>query len=52
MLYGDQTKVLRRGLFDVQNGVGLGRHEEAYHQAFKVWLDDAAYRAQASPRTT
>jgi hypothetical protein len=29
--------MLRRGLFDVQNAVGLGRQEEAYHQAFHPW---------------
>jgi len=28
-----ETKVLRRGFFDVQNRVGVGRDEDDYHQA-------------------
>lgn len=38
MIYEDQTAILRKGLFEVQNEVGLGRHEEAYHQAMVLWL--------------
>jgi GxxExxY protein len=36
----DRTKVLRRGFFDVQNRVGVGRDEEDYHQAMVLWLDE------------
>ena len=35
----DKTYRLRRCFFDVQNGVGLGRDEEPYHQAIVHWLD-------------
>lgn len=38
MIYEDKTGLIRRGLFDVQNEVGLGRKEEVYHQAFHSWL--------------
>lgn len=38
LLYGDRTEKLIRGFYLVQNEVGLGRDEEAYHQAFKLWL--------------
>lgn len=40
LIFEDKTGLLRRGLFDVQNSVGLGRDEEAYHQAFKLWLQE------------
>jgi len=33
MIYEQQTGLLRRGLFEVHNEVGVGRSEEAYHQA-------------------
>jgi len=38
MIYEDQTALLRKGLFDVQNEVGLGRREEVYHKAMALWL--------------
>ena len=38
MIYEDKTSLIRRGLFDVQNEVGLGRKEEVYHHAFHSWL--------------
>lgn len=31
---------MQGGLFFVQNEVGIGRSEEIYHQAFKMWLDE------------
>lgn len=40
LILEDKTKVLRRGFFDVQNEVGVGRDEEDYHQAMKLWLDE------------
>lgn len=40
LIYEDKTETLRRCFFDVQNDVGLGRQEEDYHSACKVWLGD------------
>ena len=42
MIYEDKTGLIRRGMFDVQNEVGLGRKEEVYHQAFHSWLKEQA----------
>lgn len=42
LIYEDKTKMLRRCFFDVQNEVGLGRREEVYQSACKVWLTDHA----------
>jgi len=36
LLYEDRTEILRRCFFHVQNEVGLGRREEAYHQACAI----------------
>jgi GxxExxY protein len=33
-----ETFLLRRCFFEVQNEVGIGRQEEAYHQACVLWL--------------
>lgn len=38
LLFEQETHLLRRCFFDVQNEVGLGRHEEAYHQACVLWF--------------
>lgn len=38
LLLEEHTYVLRKCFFAVQNEVGLGRSEEAYHQACKFWL--------------
>ena len=40
LILEDKTKLLRRGFFDVQNLVGVGRDEEDYHQAMKMWLEE------------
>jgi len=40
LIYEEQMELLRRCFFDVQNEVGLGRQEEAYHQACKLWLEE------------
>lgn len=42
MIYEDKTALIRRGLFDVQNEVGLGRNEASYHRAFCSWLAEHA----------
>lgn len=34
--YEEETFLLRRCLFDVQNEIGIGRHEEAYHRACAI----------------
>ena len=39
LIYEEQTELLRRCFFEVQNEVGLGRQEEAYHRACKLWLE-------------
>ena len=38
LVYQDQTRLLRKCFFDVQNEIGLGRKEEAYHRACTLWL--------------
>jgi GxxExxY protein len=37
LIYEEKTEILRRCFFDVQNEVGLGRQEEDYHSACKMW---------------
>lgn len=39
MIYEMETALLRRGLFEVQNEIGLGHHEEIYHKAMVLWLE-------------
>ncbi len=39
MIYEEKTALLRKGFFEVQNQVGLGRNEEAYHKAMTLWLE-------------
>ena len=38
LLFEEETHLLRRCFFDVQNEVGTGRQEEAYHQACMLWF--------------
>ena len=40
LLFEQETHLLRRCFFEVQNEVGLGRHEEAYHQACVMWFGE------------
>lgn len=40
MIYEKETALLRKGLFEVQNQVGLGRHEDIYHKALVLWLQN------------
>ncbi|MCA1808651.1 MAG: GxxExxY protein [Lentisphaerae bacterium] len=47
LIYEDETALLRKGLFDVQNEVGLGHREECYHKAMTIWL-----KQQEIPYTT
>ncbi len=39
MIYEKETALLRGGLFEVQNEIGLGHHEEFYHKAMIIWLE-------------
>jgi GxxExxY protein len=49
LVYGAQTERLISGFFTVQNEVGLGRHEEAYHQAYKIWVSEQALPVSSKP---
>ncbi len=49
MLYEDKTEVLMRCLFDVQNEVGLGWREEAYHRACELWLGENGVPYRSKP---
>lgn len=40
IFFEEQTRSLRRCFYVVQNEVGLGRAEEAYHQACRIWLHE------------
>ncbi len=49
LIYEEETKVLRQCLFEVQNEVGLGRREEAYHRACKSWLEKHGVPFRSKP---
>ena len=49
MIYENQTGLLWQGLFEVQNEVGVGRREEAYHQAYRIWLKEQAVPFGSKP---
>jgi len=49
LVHSEETKRLISGLFAVQNEVGLGRHEEAYHQAYKIWVSEQALPVSSKP---
>lgn len=38
LIHEAYTHILRRAFYDVHNEVGLGRNEEAYHQALRLWF--------------
>ena len=40
LLFEQETYLLRRCFFEVQNEVGLGRHEQAYHRACVLWFEE------------
>ena len=42
ILYKDKTAILRRYFFELQNAVGLGGHEKAYHRACELWRESNA----------
>lgn len=49
LIYEERTELLRRGFFDVQNEVELGKDEEAYHQAYKMWLESETVPHRSKP---
>jgi len=49
LIYEDKTQILRRCFFDVQNEVGLGRQEQAYHRACDIWLREYGVPFQYKP---
>jgi GxxExxY protein len=49
LIYREETEQLISGLFAVQNEVGLGRHEEAYHQAYNIWLAEQSLPVLSKP---
>jgi len=49
LVYEDMTAVLRACFFDVQNEVGLGRREEAYHRACELWLEQNRVPFRSKP---
>ncbi len=38
LIHEEYTEVLRKCFFDVQNEVGLGRQEQAYHEGCRLWF--------------
>ena len=49
LIFEDQTERLISGFFVVQNEVGLGRHEEAYHRAYNIWLAEQGWPVSIKP---
>ena len=49
LMHAEQTELLRRAFYDVHNEVGLGRQEEAYHQALKLWFADNSLPVASRP---
>ena len=49
LIYRGETEQLIRGFFTVQNEVGLGRHEEAYHHAYNIWVGEQRLPVLSKP---
>lgn len=49
LLYKEHTERLIGGFFIVQNDVGLGRHEEAYHRAYRIWAESEGLPLLSKP---
>lgn len=49
LMHAEQTELLRRAFYDVHNEVGLGRQEEAYHQALKLWFAENSLPVASRP---
>ena len=40
LVFEEYTHILRKCFFDVQNEVGLGRQEQAYHKGCRLWFEE------------
>ncbi len=40
LIHGDYTHILRNCFYEVQNEVGLGRQEQAYHAGCRLWFEE------------
>lgn len=49
LVHRAETERLISGLFVVHNEVGLGRHEEAYQQAYKIWAAEQSLPVLSRP---
>lgn len=49
LLYQDLSEQLIAGFFAVQNEVGLGRHEQAYHAAYELWAQEQKLPVRSKP---
>ena len=49
LIYEDRTRLLKKMFYEVQNEVGLGRHEVAYHRACVEWLRSAGIPFASKP---
>ena len=49
LLYEDLSEQLIAGFFEVQNEVGLGRHEQAYHAAYEMWVQEQKLPVRSKP---
>ncbi len=52
LVYEDKTAQLIRGFFVVQNEVGLGRDEEAYHKAYSIWAKEERLPVLTKPKVS
>ena len=49
LLYEGETERIIGGFFVVQNEVGLGRYEEAYHRAYQIWASEVGLPVLSKP---
>ncbi|MBI3861569.1 MAG: hypothetical protein HY290_06710 [Planctomycetia bacterium] len=47
--FENETRILRGCFFDVQNEVGRGRSEEAYHHGCKLWFEERGLPVASKP---
>jgi len=50
LIYDELTEQLIHGFHVVQNEVGLGRSEEAYHRAYKIWAEEQSLPVHIKPK--
>ncbi len=49
LIHEEYTEILRRCFFEVQNEVGLGRQELAYHTACRLWFEEHRVPVTSKP---